>query len=88
MCHAPAVCFQVKDRGYLEEGYWADIVLVDKNEEWTVQTSNILCKAGWSPFEDHTFKGKVKSTIVSGHLAFHEGQFNEVKMGKRLLFNR
>jgi len=67
MCHAPAECFQLDKRGYLEEGHWADVVLVDKNEEWTVRTSNILCKDGRSPFEHRTCKGKVKSTIVSRH---------------------
>ena len=88
MCHAPAICFQVKDRGFLEEGYWADIILVDEKAEWTVNKSNILYKCAWSPFENMTFTGKVQSTIVSGHLAYHKGLFNEQKTGKRLLFDR
>jgi len=88
MCHAPAICFEVEDRGYLDEGYWADIILVDENETWSVQQNNILYKCGWSPFEGTTFRGKVKTTIVSGHLAYQEGQFNEEKMGQRLTFNR
>lgn len=87
MCHAPAQCFRLKDRGYLEEGQWADIALVDENESWTIAPDNILYKCGWSPFEGHTFKGKVKSTFVSGHLAYHEGQFDESQYGQRLSFH-
>ncbi|MEN0006946.1 MAG: dihydroorotase, partial [Bacteroidota bacterium] len=77
MCHAPAICFEMNDRGYLDEGMWGDVVIVDPEEEWTVNKSNIHFKCGWSPFEGHTFRGKVLSTIVSGHLAYHEGQFDE-----------
>ena len=72
----------------LDEGYFADIVLVDENDSWTVAPENILYKCGWSPFEGHTFKGKVNTTIVSGHLAYHEGQFDESQWGQRLLFDR
>lgn len=86
MCHAPAECFRIEDRGYLDEGCWADLVLVDLNENWTVSRDNTFYKCNWSPFEGHTFKGKVKSTIVSGHLAWHKGQFFEEKKGERLLF--
>ena len=86
MCHAPAECFRIKDRGYIDEGYWADLVIVDPNESWTVVPENIYFKCAWSPFEGHTFKGKVKSTIVSGHLAYHEGKFDESVKGKRMLF--
>ena len=88
MCHAPAECYQLAERGYLDEGYFADIVLVDENDSWTVAPENILYKCGWSPFEGHTFKGKVNTTIVSGHLAYHEGQFDESQWGQRLLFDR
>ncbi len=88
MCHAPAVCFQIEDRGYLEEGQWADVVLVDLNKEWQVNKSNIYHKCAWSPFEGHTFKGQVQTTIVSGHLAYHNGKINENKWGERLEFNR
>lgn len=88
MCHAPAVCFQLSRRGFLEEGYWADLALLDVDKQWTIGKENILYKCGWSPFEGHTFKGKVESTIVSGHLAYHEGQFYEDKMGERLAFSR
>ncbi len=86
MCHAPAVCFKVEQRGFLDEGNWADVVVVDLNEKWAVRKENLFYKCGWSPFEGHVFKGRVKSTIVSGHLAFHEGQFFEEKKGERLRF--
>ncbi|WP_020538169.1 dihydroorotase [Lewinella cohaerens] len=88
MCHAPAVCYELQDRGYLEEGQWADIALVDEQASWTVKPDNILYKCGWSPFEDYTFKGKVNTTIVSGHLAYHEGKFDETQWGQRLTFDR
>jgi dihydroorotase len=86
MCHAPAQCFRLKERGFLEEGQWADIALVDENERWTIAPENILYKCGWSPFEGHTFRGKVKSTFVNGHLAYHEGRFDESRYGQRLAF--
>jgi dihydroorotase len=88
MCHAPAECFQVDKRGYLREGYWADVLIVDPDKKWTVAKENILYKCGWSPLEGHEFTGKVESTIVSGHLAWHDGKLNERKMGERLSFSR
>jgi dihydroorotase len=87
MCHAPADCFHVDQRGYLDEGYWADVVIVDPEAKWTVQKDNIYYKCNWSPFEGQVFTGKVESTIVSGHLAYQNGQFFEDKKGERLLFN-
>lgn len=86
MCHAPAECFRMKERGYLREGYWADLAIVDLSEKWTVDKDNIFYKCNWSPFEGHTFQGRVQSTIVSGHLAYHEGEFFEEKKGERLTF--
>ncbi|MDO8366596.1 MAG: dihydroorotase [Saprospiraceae bacterium] len=86
MCHAPAIAFRVEERGFLDEGYWADMALVDIEHEWTVQPDNIFYKCGWSPFMGKTFRGKVMSTVVSGHLAWHEGAFRETKMGERLSF--
>lgn len=86
--HAPAICFQIDKRGYIDEGYWADLVLVDLDEEWVVNKENIHYKCGWSPFEGHRFRGKIKTTLVSGHLAWDGGQFNASVLGKRLLFNR
>lgn len=86
MCHAPAIAFRVEQRGFLDEGFWADMVLVDIEHAWTVQPDNVLYKCRWSPFMGKTFRGKVLSTIVSGHLAWHEGKFREEKMGERLAF--
>lgn len=86
MCHAPATLFRIEERGFLDEGYWADMVLVDLDQEWTVQPENILYKCGWSPFAGHTFRGQVQSTIVSGHLVWHEGALREGKTGERLRF--
>jgi dihydroorotase len=86
MCHAPATCFKLEERGFLDEGNWADVVLVDLNKEWTVSKNNLYFKCGWSPFEGHRFKGHIESTIVSGHLAWHGGQFFEEKKGERLQF--
>lgn len=88
MCHAPAIAFRIKDRGFIDEGYWADLVIVDLDSQWTVQPENILYKCGWSPFEGTTFHGKVLTTIVSGHTAYHNGHFNEEKMGKRVEMER
>ena len=88
MCHAPAIAFQVRERGFLDEGYWADLSIVDPEERWKVEPDNIYYKCQWSPFAGKTFRGRIKTTIVSGHLAWHEGQFNELKTGERLLFNR
>ncbi|HVV54831.1 MAG TPA: dihydroorotase [Mucilaginibacter sp.] len=86
--HNVAICFQVEKRGYVREGYWADLVLADLDNPWTVTRSNILYKCGWSPFEDTTFRSKIMHTIVSGNLAYSNGSIIEGKSGKRLKFNR
>jgi dihydroorotase len=88
MCHAPAIAYKVQDRGFLDEGAWADMCVLDLDTEWRVEPENILYKCGWSPLTGRTMRGKVLSTIVSGHLAWHDGKFNEMKMGERLAFNR
>lgn len=88
MCHAPAECFRIDRRGYIREGYWADLVLVDLNKPYTVSKDNILYKVGWSPFEGKTFGASIIKTFVSGELLYDEGKFNDNKSGKRLLFNR
>jgi dihydroorotase len=88
MAHNPAILFQIEKRGFIREGYFADLVLVDLNSPWSVQKSNILAMCGWSPFENETFRSKVTHTIISGHLAYNEGAFDESIMGQRLLFNR
>ncbi len=88
MSHNPAILFKIKDRGYIREGYYADLVLVDIDNPWTVSKENILAKCGWSPFEGHTFKSKVTHTLINGKLAYANGTIQEVGSGDRLLFNR
>ncbi len=88
MCHAPAICFQVEDRGFLDEGAFADIIIYDPEHHWEVNKSNILYKCGWSPLEGWRFRGKVETTIVSGHVAFNKGVFDRSRQGMRLTFDR
>ncbi len=88
MCHNPAKIFQIKKRGYLREGYFADIVICNLNKPWRVQKNNIQAKCQWSPLANQTFKSSITHTIVSGHLAYHKGKFNDSILGKRLLFDR
>jgi len=88
MAHNVAICFQIDKRGYVREGYWADLVLVDLNNPWNVNKSNILYKCGWSPFEESTFRSKIMHTLVSGNLAYSNGSIIEGKFGSRLNFNR
>ncbi|WP_370089536.1 dihydroorotase [Ekhidna sp.] len=88
MCHAVAECFDVKERGYIREGYKADLALVDLNKSWKVTKENIRAKCGWSPFEGHAFKSSVEKTFVSGHLAYSDGKLDESKLGQRLSFDR
>jgi len=87
MCHAPADLFRVKNRGYIRPGYFADIVLVDPDRPWNVNSDNILYKCGWSPFEGTTFDASVLQTWVNGNLVYDNGQFDETVRGKRLLFD-
>lgn len=86
MCHAPADLFRVNKRGYIREGYFADIVVI-KPEEWIVDTNNILYKCGWSPFLGDKFSYKVSKTIVNGTLIYNNGEFNDMVKGERLTFN-
>lgn len=88
MCHAPATCFHVQKRGFIREGYWADLVLVDLNSSWKVEKSNILYKCRWSPLEGETFHSKVTCTFVNGNLVYSNGAFNESSKGQRILFDR
>ena len=88
MCHNPAILFEVEKRGYIREGYYADLVLVDSNSPWTVAKDNILYKCGWSPFEGQTFRSKITDTFISGHHAYQDGKFDESKQGMRLGFER
>lgn len=86
--HNTAICFQIEERGFIREGYWADLVLVDLNKPYTVNKSNILSKCGWSPFEGHQFTSTITHTVVSGNLAYTNGNLIEYGTGQRLLFNR
>jgi dihydroorotase len=88
MCHSPADIFQIEKRGYIKEGYWADLVLLDVNHKWEVKPENILYKCKWSPFEDFIFNSAVSHTFVNGNLVYREGSFIGSSFGKRLLFNR
>ena len=86
MSHAVADCFRVKERGYIREGYHADLVIVDLNQSYTVTKENILYKCGWSPLENFTFPASITHTFVSGQLVYDQGKWNESKMGQRLQF--
>ena len=101
MSHAVAECFQIDKRGFVREGYFADLVLVNLNEPWQVIGNsplsqrrrvggevNILAKCNWSPFEGETFTSKVKHTFVSGNHIYTNGAFDETTKGMRLNFNR
>lgn len=88
MAHNVADCFQIKKRGYIREGYWADLALVDLNSPWTVNKDNILYKCKWSPFEGTTFQSKIVTTFVSGNVVWDKGNLIEGQSGKRLSFER
>lgn len=88
MCHNPAVVFQIESRGYIKEGYFADLVIVDPNQETKVSKDNLVYKCGWSPLEGETLQAAIEKTIVNGHVVFDKGNFNESPKGQRLLFNR
>lgn len=88
MSHAVADCFQVKERGYIREGYHADLVIADMNEEYKVTKENILYKCGWSPLEGVALPATITHTFVNGHLVYGNGTWNESQMGQRLAFDR
>ncbi len=88
MCHSPAKTFKIKERGYIREGYWADLVILDMDKEWTVEKDNIYYKCKWSPFEGHRFKGLVEQVIINGELALEFGKLRNTKAAKRLLFDK
>ncbi|MBK8521799.1 MAG: dihydroorotase [Chitinophagaceae bacterium] len=88
MSHAVADCFQIANRGYIREGYFADLVVVDNHLPSTVTKENILYKCGWSPLENFTFPASIERTFVSGNMVYHNGSFDEATKGQRLLFNR
>lgn len=88
MSHNPAILFNIQKRGFIREGYKADLVLVNPDNPWTVSKDNILYKCGWSPFEGETFKSKVIKTIINGTIVYDNGLINEDYRGQRLLFDR
>lgn len=88
MSHAVADCFQIKDRGFIREGYHADLVLVNLDQPNTVAKENILYKCGWSPLEGFTFPSSITHTFINGHLVYGNGVFDESQMGQRMNFNR
>jgi dihydroorotase len=87
MCHTPAQLYHVKERGFIREGYFADLVLINPNKPQIVATDNILYKCGWSPFEGETFQHKIEKTFVNGNIVFDGGVFVENVFGKALVFN-
>jgi len=88
MAHNPAILFQVEKRGFIKKGYYADLILVDPHNPWTVTKNNILYKCGWSPFEGTTFKSRITHTILNGSLVYQNGQFSNHNAAMRLTFNR
>tara|TARA_R110000744_G_scaffold39810_11_gene90447 strand:+ start:189 stop:1529 length:1341 start_codon:yes stop_codon:yes gene_type:complete len=88
MCHNPAKLFQIKKRGFIREGFYADLVVLDLNDVWTVTKENIAYKCGWSPFEGNSFKSRITHTFVNGHLAYENGNFSKERKAMRLTFNR
>ncbi|MBT7896952.1 MAG: dihydroorotase [Flavobacteriales bacterium] len=88
MCHNPAICFKIHNRGFIRENYYADLVLVDLQKKYKVNKDNILSKCNWSPFEDETLYGVVTHTIINGNLVYENGLFNESRKGMRLVFER
>ena len=88
MCHSPAILFEISNRGFIREGYFADLVLVNPNQNFTVSESNILSKCGWSPFTGQNFSHSISKTFVNGNLVYNNGTIIEAAPGMRLLFNR
>jgi dihydroorotase len=86
--HAPATLFAIEGRGYLREGYFADLTLVDPNKPQTVRAEQVLSKCGWSPFEGDTFHASIAATFVNGNLAARNGKVLDASPGMRLEFNR
>ena len=87
-CHNPEILFGVEERGYIREGYFADLVVVDPNSPWTVSKENILAKCGWSPFEGQEYSASVNKTFVNGICVYDNGKVIEGSNGKRLTFNK
>ena len=88
MCHNPAKIFKIEKRGYIKEGFYADLVIVNPGLPWSVKKENILYKCGWSPFEGYTFKSRITHTFVNGELVYQNFKVKDIPVGKRLLFDR
>ncbi len=88
MCHNPSKLFDIEKRGFIREGYFADLVLVDLDNSWMASRENALYKCGWSPFDGYTFRSSISHTFVNGHLAYDQGDFSPERHAKRLTFNR
>lgn len=88
MCHNPAKIFKIEKRGFIKEGFYADLVLVDTAMPWNVKKENIIAQCGWSPFEGYNFKSRITHTFVNGNLVYHNFKVNDQPFGKRLLFDR
>jgi dihydroorotase len=84
MCHNPAILYSIDKRGFIKEGYYADLTIVDLNQNWTVNKGNILYKCGWSPIEGTNFQCKITHTFVNGNLVYDNGKFNENHKGMAL----
>ncbi|MFN5372353.1 MAG: amidohydrolase family protein, partial [Bacteroidia bacterium] len=88
MSHHVAILYRIQERGFIREGYFADLVLVNPAQEENVTEDSLLYKCGWSPFTGQTFRSSVDKTFVNGHLVYNEGIFDESRMGMRMTFNR
>ena len=88
MCHNPAKIFKIEKRGFIKPGYFADLVLVNPSQPWSVKKENILYKCGWSPFEGTNFKSRITHTFVNGQLVYENSKVKEIRAGKRMLYNR
>jgi dihydroorotase len=88
MCHAPAILYQIENRGFIRKGYKADLVILHPNKTWVVNNDCILSKCKWSPMEGQTFHSQVVKTFVNGSLVYNDGQVNEEHRGQALKFNR
>ncbi|KAF2335710.1 dihydroorotase [Flavobacterium daemonense] len=88
MCHNPAKLFKIEKRGFIKEGYYADLVIINPSLPWSVNSDNILYKCGWSPFENMAFKSRITHTFVNGEMVYNNFKVKDVRAGKRLLFDR
>jgi len=87
MCHNPAILYKMTKRGFIREGYYADLTMVDLNSKWTVTKDNLLYKCGWSPLEGVTFQTEIKQTFVNGNLVYDSGIWNEKTNGMQIEFS-